>query len=93
MNPQRILKYHRDRIDAIDELILQWLNRRIEVGVSIGKLKESSGLDVVDEERERAIIGRLREINRGPLGEGSILRIFRAIIEETRKAQLPPKAE
>jgi len=93
MNPQHLLKHQRDRIDAIDDLILRWLNQRIEVGVSIGRLKESSGLSVVDEERERAVISRLREINSGPLSEASIRRIFQTIIEETRQAQIRTQSQ
>jgi chorismate mutase len=78
---------HRNHIDAIDERILRWVNQRIQVGLQIGQIKFGAGLDVVDDQREREVLRRLRSINNGPLSEEAILRIFQTIIDETRKAQ------
>lgn len=84
---------HRNHIDAIDERILRWVNQRITVGLEIGKIKVDAGIDVMDSQRERDVLRRLRVINHGPLSEEAILRIFRTIIEETRKAQIASEPE
>lgn len=86
------LTEQRARIDAIDERILRWLNRRVEAGVAIGQIKKDIGIGSVDEEREAGVLKRLRAINDGPLSEAAVLRIFRTIIEETRNAQRQPLA-
>jgi chorismate mutase len=84
---------HRNHIDAIDERILRWVNQRIQVGLEIGKIKVDAGLNVLDDQREREILRRLRTINSGPLSEEAILRIFQAIIDETRQAQADSDSE
>jgi len=56
------LTEQRARIDAIDERILRWLNRRVEAGAAIGQIKKDIGIGSVDEEREAGVLKRLRAI-------------------------------
>jgi chorismate mutase len=85
-------KEHRARIDSLDEQILALLNQRIGIASELGILKAGAGLAVVDAEREGKVLRRVARLNRGPLDQGSVLRIFGAIIEAARRAQLRAEA-
>ncbi len=77
----------RDEIDAIDKQILELINQRISIAVEIGKAKEQSGTQVVDNARELALIKRLLELNKGLLKNSALRRIFHDIITASREAQ------
>ena len=77
----------REEIDRIDGELLRLLNRRARLALQIGELKARGGLPVRDAEREREVISRTRVTNGGPLCEGSVARIFRRIIRESRRAE------
>jgi len=78
----------REEIDEIDEQILELLNRRAELAVSIGQVKTERSLPLVDEERERELLEELTGENPGPLPEEAVARIFKRIVEETREFEL-----
>jgi chorismate mutase len=77
----------RSKIDAIDTQILALLQKRIGVVEEIGKVKAKSGLPLVDEEREREIINRLLSERVEPLSAEAVRRVFRCIIQESRRVQ------
>ncbi len=79
----------RRRIDEVDDQILELINRRLMVAREIGKIKERSGSAVVDSQRESAIYQRLSSLNKGPLSETAIHRIFKAVIAAGRGIQGP----
>ncbi|SQA76889.1 HAD family hydrolase [Campylobacter jejuni] len=54
------LEEFRNKIDAVDDKILELLNERMTYVKSIGELKQSSGGAIYRPERERAIINRLK---------------------------------
>ena len=76
------LKQHRDRIDTIDEEILDLVNRRAEHAKAIGNLKNDG--PVYRAEREAQILRRLGEKNPGPLAQKSVLGVFSEIISACR---------
>ncbi len=55
------LEEFRNKIDAVDDKILDLLNERMTYVKSIGELKQSSGGSIYRPERERAIINRLKK--------------------------------
>jgi chorismate mutase/prephenate dehydratase len=77
----------RDAIDAIDEKILGLINQRLLLALQIGRFKKQSGIQIVDSSREKAVLGRLRERNAGPLQENALHQIFTAIIAAARDIQ------
>ncbi len=81
------LKYWRDRIDEIDTGILRLLSRRARLALELGKLKRNFRLPYRVPRRERAVLARLILVNRGPLNNRSIERLFRLIMRETRRLQ------
>ncbi|MEE2657781.1 MAG: chorismate mutase [Candidatus Latescibacterota bacterium] len=72
----------RARIDAVDELLIDLLNRRLGYAAQIGKIKRQSGQPVRDERREQALLSRLRAYNSGPLSDQAIEDLFTRVIEE-----------
>jgi chorismate mutase/prephenate dehydratase len=76
----------RDEIDAIDAELLSLLNRRVLLAREVGRRKRGAGLPLRDARRERRILARARERNRGPLGGAAVERLFRAILAESRRA-------
>jgi shikimate dehydrogenase len=77
----------RQRIDDIDDQILELINRRLTAAQTIGKIKAQSGTAVVDKRREDQIYRRLSSLNVGPLTTGSLYRIFRTVIAAGRAVQ------
>lgn len=83
-----IVGHLREQIDAIDAQLINLLNRRAEVALELGRHKLRAGLDVRDARREAQILSRARELNAGPLDPEAVERLFRAILAESRRAQL-----
>jgi chorismate mutase-like protein len=78
----------RTRIDALDAKIVELLNERAKCAIAIGKIKADRGMRVHNPEREKIVLDRVREHNRGPLDHGAVQRIFRQIIEECRRTEI-----
>lgn len=78
----------REQIDAIDAQLLDLLNQRTEVALELSRHKRESGLDLRDLRREAQILSRTRDLNAGPLDPVAVERLFRAILAESRRAQL-----
>lgn len=78
----------REQIDEIDAKLLVLLNERAKKVIEIGKFKIKNNLEVYDPEREKNIISRLLEINKGPLSEETVKRIFKLLIDESRKLEI-----
>lgn len=77
----------RAEIDAIDAELLRLLNERARLAIRVGESKRSVGRAVLDGAREREVIARARGANRGPLDADAVERLFRRIIEESRRAE------
>lgn len=70
----------RQKIDAIDDKILELLNQRAGLAHEIGIIKKHDRSRVHVLEREESIYKRLAEKNQGPFPSASIRPIFREII-------------
>jgi chorismate mutase / prephenate dehydratase len=77
----------RRSIDSIDEEILKLINKRLEIAIAIGKVKEKKGEPIIDIARENSIIDRLVRKNEGPVGTDTMEKIFRIIIAGSREIQ------
>ena len=77
----------RQRIDEIDDQILEMMNQRLLAARKIGEIKSRLGTAVVDARRENQIYQRLSSLNKGPLNEAALHRIFRTVIAAGRGIQ------
>jgi chorismate mutase len=77
----------RDKIDYIDEQLLELFNDRAALALRIGEIKKERGLPVYDPSREHLIFERMKERNSGPLDNLAIVRLFERVIDESRSLE------
>jgi chorismate mutase-like protein len=77
----------RKKIDDIDARLLELLNERAQCAMGIGEIKMARGLKIHDQNREKTVLAHIAELNKGPLDNNSIQRIFKYIIEECRNIE------
>ena len=77
----------RQRIDEIDDQILELINQRLLTAREIGDIKNRSDAAVVNAERETQIYQRLSSVNKGPLKVNGLHHIFRTVIAAGRAIQ------
>lgn len=84
----------RQRIDALDDEILQLLQRRVECALAVGEIKTAHGMPLHDPSREKFVYEKLRKSQEalgGHLPPAAITSIFREIISACRNAEFPVK--
>ena len=75
----------REEIDKVDREIVQLLNKRIELVLHIGELKNRDELAVEDLEREKEILSKLR----GDKLDGGFLRnLYEVIFRYSKSKQM-----
>ena len=84
------IKRLRKKIDSIDDKILQLLNERIDVAKEIGKMKSAGKKDIYVPRREKNILKRLQENNKGGLPDKDLMDIFQNILKVSRSMQKDP---
>ena len=77
----------RDKIDLLDEQMLDLLVQRFSVSREIGKIKASGDINVGDPNREQEIIDHLAEKLEGKLERNDIAAIFGPIYHISKKLQ------
>jgi chorismate mutase-like protein len=77
----------RAQIDVIDSELLRLLNRRAQLALEIGALKRRDASPLCDPTRERQILIKARSANSGPLDDEAVAKIFRCIIDESRRVE------
>ena len=78
----------RAAIDTIDDELLRLLNERAALALKVGAVKRQGGASLCDNQREREVLARLRQLNSGPLNENNVTSIFQRIIDECLLVQL-----
>ncbi|HUS77821.1 MAG TPA: chorismate mutase [Patescibacteria group bacterium] len=79
----------RERINGLNEEIVELLAKRAEVAKSIGETKRSLGLPVVDWTRETVVYEQVRALAlRHDLNENDVERVFQDIVNLCTNAQL-----
>ena len=87
MHSKEKINVLRDKIDLLDEQMLDLLVQRFSVSREIGKIKASGGINVGDPNREQEIIDRLAEKLEGKLKRNDIAAIFGTISHISKKLQ------
>ena len=77
----------RSEIDAIDDELLALLRSRARLAGEIGLVKRRGHVPLCDPDREQEVLARVGESNEGPLNKEGIKRIFKTIIDESRRIQ------
>ena len=74
----------RKKIDELDAKLVELLSERSRCAAEIGKLKRKDGEPIFSPRREREILERVQKLNRGPLGNEAVRRLFERILDEAR---------
>lgn len=77
----------RTKIDEIDRRLVELLNERAEAAHEIGKLKAQAGMPIYEPDRERAVFDNAKKLNKGPLPNRDLLRIYERIMDVMRQIQ------
>lgn len=87
-SPSPELAETRDRIDELDQQIVELLGRRAELSRRARKAKQRLGQPVHDAEREARLLASRRELARDRgLDEESVEDVFRAVLRFSRRVQ------
>lgn len=81
----------REKIDTIDNQIIELLNDRMEVVKEVGELKRGDKSPIYRPERERAIVDRLSKLSKGLLSKEAIEAVFLEIFAVSRNLELPER--
>ena len=78
---EKELKLYRNKIDRLNDEIIEILSQRLDAALAIGELKKKYGKPVVDKNREKAILTRIRiKADEKDLDLDGLERIFKEII-------------
>src|SRR5436190_5927771 len=79
----------RRQIDALDEKIVALLNDRARVVVEIGKLKQQTNEPIYAPDREKAVLEKLRTLNKGPLPDRCLEAVYRELMSGSFALEKP----
>jgi chorismate mutase/prephenate dehydratase len=81
----------RDKIDAIDEQILQLINQRALCAVEVAKTKIAQGEQgtFYRPDRESLVIRRIKRLNKGPLSDHTAARFFKELMSACLALEKP----
>lgn len=77
----------RRKIDEIDRKLVELINQRAEAARAIGRLKRNTKMPIYEPEREKIIFENVRRLNRGPLEDKDLIRIYERLIDIMRNIQ------
>jgi chorismate mutase/prephenate dehydratase len=70
----------RNRIDEIDQQLVNLLNERAGIVVDVGKLKSQTGSPVYAPDREKEVLEKVTKHNKGPLPDRCLQAIWRELM-------------
>ena len=77
----------RAEIDALDEQLVRLLNERAGLAKAIGQEKRKRHAPVHDAVREDQVLARVTSLSRGPLSQGAVEDVYRAVMAGCLAAQ------
>jgi chorismate mutase / prephenate dehydratase len=89
--PDPRLEELRKRIDIFDAQIVDLLNERAKVVVEVGKLKQQTNAPIYAPEREKAVLQKVRQLNKGPLPDRCLDAVWRELMSGSFALEKPLK--
>src|SRR3972149_5885474 len=87
----RTLEDLRDGIDSIDLQIMELLNKRAALVIEVGKVKARERKEFYVPDREREVLKRLTDSNKGPFPNQALKNVFREIMSASLSLEKPLK--
>ncbi len=79
----------REKIDALDQQLVELLNQRLALAAEIGKVKRSAGGQIYVAEREDAVLRKVESRNQGPIRNEALRAIYREIMSAAIALEKP----
>ncbi len=79
----------RQKIDGLDNQLVDLINQRLQLAAKIGELKRGARSRIYVAEREAQVLHRVRAANRGPLNAGSLEAIYREVMSAALALEKP----
>lgn len=79
----------RTQIDAIDQQLVDLLNKRATLVVEVGKVKRQTGVPVYAPHREAQVLSKVIGHNAGPLPDRTIEGVYRELMSGSFRLELP----
>lgn len=77
----------RKQIDEIDRKLVELINQRAKAAHEIGKLKRVAAMPIYEPDRERTVFDNVCKVNKGPLTNADLLRVYERLIDIMRQIQ------
>jgi chorismate mutase len=77
----------RGRIDELDARLVELLSERARCALEVGELKRALRVALYQPVRERDVLDHVCALNRGPLDDDAMRRLFERIIDEARRLE------
>jgi chorismate mutase/prephenate dehydratase len=79
----------RTEIDRIDKELVGLLNRRAELALQIGQVKQKQGIEIWSPARDEEVVARALAASHGPMPAETLRLIFRELMSSSRALQQP----
>ena len=79
----------RTKIDELDHKLIELLSKRAEIVVEVGQLKQNTEIPIYAPHRERAVLDRVLQANKGPLSDKTIEAIYRELMSGSFQLEKP----
>lgn len=84
----RLLQESRIKIDEVDEMLMDLIEKRTSLARDIVKAKEVLGVDIEDKKREEYIYAKIKDIARKKnIDEVSLTRIIKILTDMSKEEQ------
>jgi 3-deoxy-7-phosphoheptulonate synthase/chorismate mutase len=80
-----LIRQLREQISDNDRVVVEAMNKRLQLVAQLKRYKESRGIGFLDPEREEWMIQYLSRANRGPLSAEGLRELFAAILDLTKR--------
>ena len=77
------IKNLRKQIDELDRAVVKTLNRRASLSKKIGEIKKQLKKAIYAPDREKEILQRIKDLNKGPLSQESLIAIYKQIMSSS----------
>ncbi len=83
------LQQLRSKIDALDAKIVDLINERAKISLSIGKEKIKNGQPIYAPARELQVLKRIKDLNKGPMTPKAFEAIYREVMSASLALEKP----
>jgi chorismate mutase len=80
-----LIRRLREQVSDNDVVLVEAMNRRLELVARLWNHKRSRGLEVLDPEREEWMLRYLARANRGPLSTAGLEELYATVLELTKR--------